>query len=261
MNNIKLFISLAFRSEGNSSYFPDAIYDFNAKDMREYIKALKSEIIASSNGMEDIKISLIEFGIGAFNNHIVSDIEDIYALILEKFNVTKDVRVILNATPGGMNLYKFTVGRHMNNAEIILNFPSINDEDLKDKGYKTTKDEITEVFKLSYDLEYPAFSCRIDNGKYLSETISFLKKYNLKSISFNEALSQEKLKEIETDLNNYLYADGYFRKDNNTETPKDVLGVGINAISTFDNISYKNTADLNLYLRCSEDFETIAHKI
>lgn len=263
MQDIKIYISLAFRSEGNRDFCKEAVYDFNAKDMREYISALKKEIITSSDGMDDSIVKVIEFGIGAFNNQLVSDMEDIYSLINKHFNVARNAKVILHATPGGMDFYKFTIGRHFNNAEIILEFPSVDNDDLLRQGYNSDPKQLEEVFKLSNDLQYPSLSCIIDNGKYMTETIAFLSKQKIVSISFTDTLSaaQEEVASSMLIPAGFIYSENCYTKKDLQLTDTDQLGIGLNAISTFDNISYQNTSDLNLYLKNSEDFQIIAHKI
>lgn len=263
MQNIKLFISLAFRSEGTKQYYNDAIYDFNAIHMRKYIQALGKEIISSAQGMEDSQVSEIEFGIGAFNNQLVSDMEDLYELINKNFRLSRNVKVVLHATPGGMDFYKFTVGRHFHDAEIILEFPSLNNEDLINKGYKSNKDQIIEILKLSHDLQYPSLSVEIDNGEYLNETLELLSQYKLLSVYFKNKLNENQLNKVQNVLKpvGYKYLDNYFSRSASSLTETEQLGSGINAINRFSDISYKNTDDLDLYLQYSDDFEKIAHKI
>ncbi len=263
MENIKLFISLAFRKEGKPEAHPEAIFNLEPITMRNYLEALKKEIIASSVGTEDCLVTEIEFGIGSFTHQVISDMEDLYRLIQTHYHVDKKVRVTLFATPAGLDFYKFTIGRHFNQAAITMEFPSFDPEDLKSHGYSSTEASIQGILKQAFDLQYPALECRIEPNQHLQATLEILAPAKISAICFMRPLTQQQKDLGETTLSPYGFKwdQQAFRKQPFHSTPLDQIGCGINAVTIFENIAYQNTADLSTYLEYSEDFEKIAHPI
>ena len=254
MEQIKLFISLAFRKEGLASQYPDCIFDFSAKEINEYINALKKEITAASNGCENCQVIEIELGNGSYAHYSSIYIEEIIEHVKQCFHVAKDVHVTLHSSCANFTFYSATIARQLNHATIIIDVPSFNENILHDYNYHTSVQTMKEALQIGFDQQLRDFIVEIDPSiDFVSCLEQLATTTKVKKITFTHELNEKEKVLFEP------YKDCFevhtFKESN------DQIGVGLGAISIMQDVKYKNTNDLAFYLENAEDFEKIASKL
>ena len=254
MEQIKLFISLAFRKEGLATQYPDCIFNFTAKEINEYINALKKEITAASIGCENCQVTEIELGNGSYAHYSSIHIEEIINHVKASFHVAQDVHVTLHCSCANFTFYSATIARQLNHATIVIDVPSLNENILRDYNYHTNVRTMREALQIGFDQQLKNFIIEIDPSIDFEDCLEQLATTTkVKKITFTHELNEKEKALFEP------YKDRF--EIHTFQEVNDQIGVGLGAISIMQDVKYKNTNDFAFYLENADDFEKIASKI
>jgi hypothetical protein len=270
MEKLKLFISLPFRREGSPDAYPDSVFQFDVCTIRSYLQALRNEIEAAAYGMEDCQVTEITFGIGSYCHLLTTDVEDLYRLISQKFQVSPKVHVQLRATAAGFDFYRMTTARHLNMAQIVFDLPSMDETELKNAGFYTAPDAIRKALDGCFQNAYHHLVFRISprsnpTDEILRDTVTQLLRYKPELFAFSEGPSNDQM-QLMRDLllpAGYIEVSGQFQK--NTYQPPEAadlqIGCGLNSLTKMDQAAFRTTSDLAFYCEHSTEFELLVNPV
>lgn len=122
MPDLKLCVSVPFRSYGDASYFKDAVFGANDAVKAEYARALVADIEASAQEMEDFRVTSVEFGPAPLDALDTRSLQAVMRAIRKRYSVTPDACLYGYALPGGVSadLMGFVRGAGFHHLELQL---------------------------------------------------------------------------------------------------------------------------------------------
>ena len=266
MTPLRIDLSLPFRLEGTREDFPEAIFSFTASDTRRYLTALRKEILAGAEGMEDCLVTELSFGPGSFCHYASEDIEGLFTLVRSCFRVSPKAHITLEATPAGFDFYRLTVARHLMEATLVFEIPAMEDAALHKAGYLTDVLGIQKALDVCFQNAYRHLAFRLParyhvERKDWERSIGMLLPYKPTAFLLPGAGTKD-IGEIQSILPSgwRMGQQGAFREGSREEaffaspSPKERIGCGLGAYTQLEGLRVRNTTSLEVYCRVSPDF-------
>ena len=281
--SLKLAISTPFRSFGCASRFPDSLFGAGEATKAAYTDALVAEISRAAAGMDEMLVDEVELCCGPASCLSSGQLARVMRTVRTNFNLAEDVLVHGIEVPGGLSVDHagFCKNNHVSYLEIEQ--LSADPLALKALGLPSANDACVMCFQVAYFTGAPCLGILLD--------ASLDKDMRRWHASINQALgrsplfvracglagadAQERVEALEAACARHgmsrvgagaLDAPGtlVFGQEGFAGLPgphENQLGFGLNAVSHFDGVSFKNTGDLSTYTAHSTDFTAIARQI
>lgn len=101
MERLKLFVSTPFRSYGDASYCPDAVFGAGDDAKRRYVDAVLREIGAAAADAEGFEVVEVEFGCGPADALDTRSLADVVRAVRSHFAMAEKPLVHASSIPGG----------------------------------------------------------------------------------------------------------------------------------------------------------------
>ena len=268
MDPVRLFISLPFQRDGNAQDYPDCIRLFKAPELNRYLSALREEIASAAEGLEDCLVTELVFGVGSFCHIPADDLEALYRLIGEHFQLSAKVKVTLQAAPRGFDFYRLTAARHMNQALIHFLTPSLYEDALREAGF-CPAGELLAALEVCFQNGYHRFCCVVSPKRNptpgsLRATLTGLLEKGPCGFCFDAPLNVgERQLVAETLGESYRETpEGWFLPGSAQSAAQiDQIGCGLAAVTQVGEVRVKASADLDFYCAHATDFESLVQPI
>ncbi len=264
MEPIRLFISLPFLTCGREEDYPLCLRRFRAPELRRYLEALRREIPAAAEGLEDCAVTEVEFGLGSFTHLPPEDLEALYRLIGKHFRLEKHCAVTLQAAPAGFDFFRLNAARHMDQAWLRFLIPSLDAEQLRAAAFGTPEEALA-ALEVCYQDNYHRFTCRL-SPKYnptpeiLRASLTGLLAKRPGGFLFDAPLGDEERALVrETLPAEYRETpQGWLRGDLEPPAPAaGQVGCGLGAVTRFGDSEARSSTDFDFYCAHSDDFELL----
>ena len=268
METARLFISLPFRAEGLEKEHPGCLKAFDSRDIDRFLTALYQEIQTVSAESDDLLIREIVVGNGSASHLTADDLSQMIRFIREHVHISSQEKIRLTMTPSGFDFYKLNAVRQMKTASICFELPSLTEEDLRSAGYHCSAESAEAALECCFQNGFRAFSVFLTAGSLKEKEMKYTLK-KLLAVHPEEIILREDAEEslLET-AGGFLAQEGWIREGNHWyresipfSLPCTVqIGCGPNAVSVFDHIPVRTTADFDFYCSHSDDFEALVKR-
>ena len=268
MEPIRINIAVPFRVDGKAEEHPGCLRKFDARDIRRYLDALKAEIDACEEETESYLVQEIAFINGSYTHLGQDDPKKICGWIGERFRVSPNAHIRLQATPSALNFFTMNAARQLGNSLIALELPALSEKGLSDAGFVCNVKNAEAAMDSCFQNGCRSFGCVISphccgSAETLRTTLAAVLARHPAELRFSPALSDAELAETAP----LLEAAGY-----QTQFPKEIwcreapvlrrkylteIGFGPYAFSLFDGTPIRTTADFDFYCSHSADFEAL----
>ena len=102
MERLKLFVSTPFRSYGDASYYPDAVFGAGDDAKRRYVDAVLREIGAAAADAEGFEVVEVEFGCRPADALDTRALADVVRAVRSHFAMAEKPLVHASSIPGGV---------------------------------------------------------------------------------------------------------------------------------------------------------------
>ena len=269
---------------------------FEGKDdlIQQYIKCLKDEIRIKKNN--DYLVKTIYIGGGTPSYISAKSIKDILNVIREKFKVDENAEITIEINPGTIDKEKMQTYIESGINRISVGLQSSNDSLLKEIDRIHNFEQFLETIKIAKSVGFSNINADVMIGLPnqtiydVEDTINLLLKENLQHISvyslivedgtkIKKQIENKKLSLPDEEIERYMYwftkrklekngfihyeisnfaKPGYASKHNmDCWNQKEYIGFGLNASSYEDDVRYKNTSDLKIYIKNLEKGEQL----
>lgn len=268
METAKIYISLPFRVDGPEEDYPGCLKSFDARHMDRFFSALYQEIRLVSEESDDLLVQEIEIGNGSAAHLTADDLTGIIRTIQQQFHVSPKRKIRLTMTPSGFDFYKLSAVRQLGSASIRFEFPSLADENLQTHGYHCSGKQVAAALDTCFQNAFRSFSVFL-TAKDLEPEKAEITLRKLLSVHPEEILLRtDAAQPFVRTAENMLSKAGWTQEENHWYRDKVPslphctvqIGCGPGAISIFDGIPVKTTADFDFYCNHAGDFEAlVAH--
>ena len=261
----RLFISLPFRTDGIETAYPGCLKTFDARDLDRFLAALDRELRTVAEECDEIQVQEIALGNGSAAHFPADDLTKMIRLIRESFHVSPRARISLTMTPSGFDFYKLSAVRQLGNAAICFELPGLTEETLRSGGYRCSVKKAEDALNCCFQNGFTDFEVSLTEKKLEPEeaerTLQTLLAVHPKKITLRDDAEPD----FRQTVDDRLTAAGWSRKDNHwyreaqSSMPRCAvqIGCGPGAVSVFDGVPVKSTADFDFYCAHSDDFEAL----
>ena len=272
MNQWDCTVNIPFRKNGSRRFLPDAVFDFDEKYIDLYAAAVTREVIAASEGLEDIHIARVEItGCAALIRG--SMLGRIAASIRRYLPVDESTIWIVHGEAGSLteDFVRFCVELPV--SELRLDYRTASAKESLEMGYQPTTGEYPQDLRLLKQAGFERYSIVIsDNGcnktdAIFEDTVRNFSTLGAAWLRLPLCLTGSRAEKAA----GILIAQGYqafaeapacyvregFAPVRET-VPDGILGIGMNAVTCLPEGKCKNTNDLFLYLSHSDDVSMIS---
>ncbi len=281
--SLKLSISTPFRSFGCATRFPDSVFGAGEAAKASYTDALVAEIESAAAGMDEMRVDEVELCCGPSSCLSSEQLARVMRMVRANFHLADDVLIHGIEAPGGLSVDHagFCKNNHVSYLEIEQ--LSADPMALKALSLPNANDACVMCFQVAYFTGAPRLGILLD--------ASLDKDMRRWHASINQALGRSPLfvracglagdeaQERAAALEAACARHGMSRVDAGALSAPDTLvfgqagfaglpgphanqlGCGLNAVSRFDGVTFKNTGDLNAYIAHSTDFAAIARRV
>ncbi|MCI8565207.1 MAG: hypothetical protein HFI39_02645 [Lachnospiraceae bacterium] len=242
-----------------------------------YAQALKREIEASGDGMEDVTIAAVRLGGGIAGILPAREIEDLMRTIRRTFSVDKQAETLLTLFPGSLDLNVVNTYRQAGIRRLLFEVPSLVTRECRELGFPETLPALDMTNYILQSMRFAGFGLRVMSGiagrteERWENILWQIFHYNPQFLEFYPLKEAVDDKEQYPQLTKRLRAAGYEQAAArrfvrrgfsvlNFEMERDAaeyLGIGLGAESRMDGYYTKNTTDMRTYLAGNGDFERI----
>ena len=287
MEEFGIYVHIPFCK--SKCFYCDFISFSNKEDFfKDYIEALKNEIEYNSKFLKDKNITTIYIGGGTPSIINEEFVFEIVSLIKEKYNVSSNAEITIEANPGTINREKFVKYREAGINRISIGLQSTKDNLLKSIGRIHTYNQFLECYKLAREVGFENINIDLmlalpkQTLEDLNDSIDEVIKLNPEHISvyslileegtkLEEMLNENKIELIDDELERKMYWNvkeklenngythyeisnfakkGYESKHNmNCWNQQEYLGLGLAAHSYINNKRYSNIDNIEKYIK------------
>jgi len=261
---------------------------------KQYVQALLLEIKEQKEKYKDRQIISIYFGGGTPSLLDEKYIADILSCLYETFYVAKDAEISIEINPGTANKDKLLSYKNKGINRLSIGLQSALDKELKLLGRIHNFEQFEETYRIARKIGFDNINIDLISalpGQNKEDYLYSLKKVaslNPEHISAYSLILEEgtylydhkdEYEWVDEDTDRILYEltgkllsdNGYDRYEISNYAKKgyecihnkvywqrgDYLGLGLGASSLIDNVRFKNTDDIDIYLRMPKDFESV----
>lgn len=249
--------------------------------LHAYALALKQEIEASGDGMEDVEVAEISFGGGIAGMLSARDIQELMRAIRRTFSVKEGAETLLTLFPGSLDLNVVNTYREAKINRLLFEVPSLIVRECRELDFPDTLPALDMTNYVLQSMRFSEFGFRVMSGiagrtKERWENIlrqichygpQFLEFYPV-DLSVDDGGQYP-------ELTSRLQSAGYekagerrfvrkgFCVDNfkAEQEHREYLGIGLGAESCMDGYRTRNTRDMQTYLAYSGDFQRILTEV
>lgn len=268
--SLKLSLSLPFRNQGTAQCFPDALFLYRSEDKKAYLQALFREIESAALGMEQASVTTLEIINGISTHWSYDELSALLLTIKKHFKLSADCTLFMQTMPGCISIDTLNFCRNFHVTALNIDFVTTDlkeQEQLKLLPVKDNMDISATVFKQAHFLQY-GFTLYGNGANHneavLRHTLLDALYYDPLFLQFHQLFLTPSLKAILLEKDYLCQSEYCFvhqRASFKLEEPKEVIGLGLNAITRLEEEVFKNTSKLDLYLQASDRFDVIAQKI
>ncbi len=264
MEAARLFISLPFRAEGLEADHPGCLKTFDSRDIDRFLTALYKEINAVAAESDDLLVQEIVLGNGSASHLTADDLSQMIRFTRTHFHVNPQGKIRLTMTPSGFDFYKLNAVRQMKTASICFELPSLTDVGLREAGYHCSAETAAAALDCCFQNGFRQFCVFLTARSLQTEELEHLMK-KLLSVQPEEIIFRKDAASLMQAGDRILTREGWVCADNHwyresapAFPPCTVqIGCGPNAVSVFDQIPVRSTADFDFYCSHSDDFEAL----
>ena len=265
MEATKIFISLPFRTDGSEGEHPGCLKSFDSRHINRFITALKKELRTVSEESDDLLVKEIEIGNGSASHLTAEDLTDLIRVIQQSFHIDLKRTIRITMTPSGFDFYKLSAVRQMKNATISFELPDLTDAGLYAAGYHCTGKQAIGALDTCFQNAFHDFAVFLTAKDMetvkAEEILKRILAAHPNEVELRPDAEQRFVRAMERVLaeENWVQSERHWYRDR-VPTPVRCtvqIGCGPNAVSVFDHIPVRSTADFDFYCEHSDDYEAL----